>query len=213
MQYPCSIETGFADVPARLILTHSISGCEKVHVDHFARRLVGTADRHVPEDYAMPEPNRMDNAFMARAIQLSINNVQTGRGGPFGTVIVRDGNIVAEAANQVTATNDPTAHAEVVAIRQACLKLGVFELRGCILYSSCEPCPMCLGAIYWARIEKVYFGSGAADAAKVGFDDSAIYAEIQQPHAEREIPMVQMMREEALAAFRAWEQHPSKIRY
>jgi guanine deaminase len=155
----------------------------------------------------------MDKAFMARAIQLSLENVSSGRGGPFGSVIVKEGVIVAEAANQVTATNDPTAHAEVLAIRQACQRFDCFELRGCDLYTSCEPCPMCLGAIYWARISKVYFGNLAADAAKIGFDDSAIYAEITQPHAEREIPMIQMMREEALAAFRAWEQNPGKIRY
>jgi guanine deaminase len=155
----------------------------------------------------------MDKAFMARAIELSLENVRSGRGGPFGAVVVKDGNVVAEAANQVTATNDPTAHAEVLAIRQACQKLGIFELKGCDLYTSCEPCPMCLGAIYWARIDKVYFGNLAADAAKVGFDDSAIYAEITQPHAEREIPMIQTMREEALAAFRAWEENPGKILY
>ena len=155
----------------------------------------------------------MDNAFMARAIELSLENVRSGRGGPFGAVVVKDGNVVAEAANRVTARNDPTAHAEVLAIRQACQKLGIFELKGCDLYTSCEPCPMCLGAIYWARIDKVYFGNLAADAAKVGFDDSAIYAEITQPHAEREIPMIQTMREEALAAFRAWEEHPGKILY
>jgi guanine deaminase len=150
---------------------------------------------------------------MARAIQLSLENVTSGRGGPFGAVVVKDRDLIAEAANRVTATNDPTAHAEVLAIRQACQKLGCFELNGCDLYTSCEPCPMCLGAIYWARIDKVYFGGLAADAAKVGFDDSAIYAEFTQPHAEREIPMIQMMREEALAAFRAWEQHPGKIPY
>jgi tRNA(Arg) A34 adenosine deaminase TadA len=155
----------------------------------------------------------MDNAFMARAIQLSVDNVRTGRGGPFGTVIVKEGIVVAEAANQVTAANDPTAHAEVLAIRQACQRFRCFELRGCDLYTSCEPCPMCLGAIYWARIDKVYFGNLAADAAKIGFDDSAIYAEITQPPAQREIPMIQMMREEALAAFRAWVQYPGKIRY
>jgi tRNA(Arg) A34 adenosine deaminase TadA len=155
----------------------------------------------------------MDKAFMARAIQLSLENVSSGRGGPFGAVIVKEGIIVAEGANQVTEMNDPTAHAEVVAIRQACQKLRCFELRGCDLYTSCEPCPMCLGAVYWARIDRVYFGNLAADAAKIGFDDSAIYAEITQPHAEREIPMIQMMRDEALAAFRAWEQHPGKIRY
>jgi tRNA(Arg) A34 adenosine deaminase TadA len=155
----------------------------------------------------------MDNAFMARAIQLSVDNVRTGRGGPFGTVIVKEGVVVAEAANQVTAANDPTAHAEVLAIRQACQRFRCFELRGCDLYTSCEPCPMCLGAIYWARIDKVYFGNLAADAAKIGFDDSDIYAEITLPHAQREIPMIQMMREEALAAFRAWVQYPGKIRY
>jgi guanine deaminase len=155
----------------------------------------------------------MDKAFMVRAIQLSVDNVRTGRGGPFGTVIVKEGIGIAEAVNQVTATNDPTAHAEMLAIRQACQKLHSFELRGCDLYTSCEPCPMCLGAIYWARIDKVYFGNLAADAAKIGFDDSAIYAEITQPHSQREIPMIQMMREEALAAFRAWEENPGKILY
>jgi guanine deaminase len=155
----------------------------------------------------------MDRAFMARAIELSVANVRSGSGGPFGTVIVKDGVILAEAANQVTATNDPTAHAEVLAIRNACQKLRLFELKGCDLYTSCEPCPMCLGAIYWARIHRVYFGGLAGDAAKVGFDDSAIYGEITQPHAEREIPMIQMMRDEALVAFRAWEENPGKIRY
>src|SRR3979411_1350954 len=155
----------------------------------------------------------MDKTFMARAIQLSVDNVRTRSGGPFGAVIVKEGVVVAEAANQVTATNDPTAHAEMLAIRQACQRFRFFELRGCELYSSCEPCPMCLGAIYWARIGKVYFGNLAADAAKIGFDDSAIYAEITRPHAQREIPMIQMMREEALAAFRIWKQNPGKIRY
>src|SRR5229473_3294599 len=161
----------------------------------------------------MTELSHMDKAFMARAIELSVENVSSGRGGPFGSVIVKDGAVVAEAANQVTATNDPTAHAEVLAIRKACQKLRLFELKGCDLYTSCEPCPMCLGAIYWARIDKVYFGGFAGDAAKAGFDDSAIYVEITQPHSEREIPMIQMMREEALTAFRAWEQYPGKIRY
>jgi len=150
---------------------------------------------------------------MARAIQLSINNVQSGRGGPFGAVVVKDGNIVAEAANLVTATNDPTAHAEVLAIREACKKLRVFDLEGCEIYSSCEPCPMCLGAIYWARLARVYFANAAADASKVGFDDSLIYREIAQPHSQRQIRMIQLMREQALAAFRAWENKPNKIEY
>ncbi|MFZ0958377.1 MAG: nucleoside deaminase [Candidatus Sulfotelmatobacter sp.] len=154
----------------------------------------------------------MDNPFMARAIQLSVENVSAG-GGPFGAVVVKDGAIIAEGVNRVTATHDPTAHAEVSAIRAACAKLGAFELNDCDLYTSCEPCPMCLGAIYWARPAHVYFGSLAADAARVGFDDAFIYREIAQPHARREIPMIQLMREEALAAFRAWENKPNKIEY
>ena len=155
----------------------------------------------------------MDNPFMARAIQLSIENVHSGRGGPFGAVIVKDGNAIAEAANQVTATNDPTAHAEILAIRAACDQLGAFDLQGCEIYTSCEPCPMCLGAIYWARLARIYFASAAADASRIGFDDSMIYREIAQPLADRTIPMVQLMREESLAAFRAWEAKPNKIVY
>ena len=155
----------------------------------------------------------MNSPFMARAIELSIENVRSGRGGPFGAVVVKNGNILAEGANRVTATNDPTAHAEVLAIRQACQKLALFELKDCELYTSCEPCPMCLGAIYWTRLARVYYGSHATDASKAGFDDSFIYREIAQPHPQRGIPMTQMMREEALAAFRAWEQQPNKVRY
>jgi guanine deaminase len=155
----------------------------------------------------------MDNLFMARAIQLSIDNVHSGRGGPFGAVVVKDGAIIAEGANQVTSMNDPTAHAEVLAIREACRKLGVFDLEGCEIYSSCEPCPMCLGAIYWARLTRIYFSIAAADASKIGFDDSLIYRELAQPHSQRKIPMIQMMREVALAAFRAWEDKPNKIAY
>jgi guanine deaminase len=155
----------------------------------------------------------MDNPFMARAIQLSIENVHSGRGGPFGAVIVQDGNIIAEGANQVTSTNDPTAHAEMLAIRAACVKLGIFELRGCELYTSCEPCPMCLGAIYWARLARIFFANAAADASSVGFDDSLIYREIPLPLAQRAIPMTQMMREQALAAFHAWQEKPNKIVY
>ena len=155
----------------------------------------------------------MDNPFMARAIQLSIDNVRSGRGGPFGAVVVRDGNIIAEGANQVTSTNDPTAHAEMVAIREACGKLGAFELEACEIYTSCEPCPMCLGAIYWARLSRVYFANADADASRVGFDDSLIYRELALPYSQRKIPMVQLMREEALAAFRAWENQSNKIEY
>ena len=150
---------------------------------------------------------------MARAIQLSIDNVYSGRGGPFGAVIVKDGSIIAEGANQVTSTNDPTAHAEMVAIREACRKLAAFDLEACEIYTSCEPCPMCLGAIYWARLSRVYFASADADASRAGFDDSLIYREIALPYSQRKIPMIQMMREEALAAFRAWENNSNKIEY
>ncbi len=155
----------------------------------------------------------MSDTFMARAIQLSIENVRTGRGGPFGAVVAKGGEIIAEGANSVTATNDPTAHAEIIAIREACKKLGAFELIGCEIYTSCEPCPMCLGAIYWARLDRVYFGNTAADAANAGFDDSLIYSEIPQPHSQRKIPMVPMMREEALEGFRTWEKQVNKVLY
>jgi guanine deaminase len=157
-------------------------------------------------------PN-MNSVFMARAIELSIQNVKSGLGGPFGTVIVKAGTIVAEAANRVTSTNDPTAHAEVLAIRQACVKFGVFDLADCELYTSCEPCPMCFGAIYWARIPRFYFGNSAADAAKIGFDDSFIYDELHRALAERRVEAVQIMRDEAQAGFRTWAEKPDKIEY
>jgi len=150
---------------------------------------------------------------MARAIALSIENVRSGRGGPFGAVVVKDGEIIAEGLNQVTSTNDPTAHAEIIAIREACKKLSNFELKECDLYTSCEPCPMCLGAIYWARPARVYFGNTAEDAAKVGFDDSLIYHETAKPHSQRQIPMIQLMREQALEAFRAWQEKGDKTPY
>jgi tRNA(Arg) A34 adenosine deaminase TadA len=150
---------------------------------------------------------------MARAIQLSIEGVQSGHGGPFGAVIVKSEKIIAEGMNQVTSINDPTAHAEVQAIRLACQKLGHFELKDCQLYTSCEPCPMCLGAIYWARISRIYFANTADDAASIGFDDSFIYSELKEIHSQRRIPAIQMMREEALAGFRAWMDKPGRIHY
>ena len=151
--------------------------------------------------------------FMARAIELSIENVQSGRGGPFGAVIVREGRIVAEGVNGVTLRNDPTAHAEVSAIRDACQKLGVFDLAGCEIYSSCEPCPMCLGAIYWARLDRIYYAGTAEDASRAGFDDAFIYGEFRRAAGERKIPMHSMMRTEAQAAFRAWEERDGKTPY
>jgi guanine deaminase len=155
----------------------------------------------------------MVNAFMARAIQLSIENVRKDCGGPFGAVIARGPEIIAEGTNRVTATNDPTAHAEIVAIRLACQKLCTFELKDCEIYSSCEPCPMCLGAIYWTRLACVYFAGLATDASKAGFDDSLIYDEIGHPRGHRKIPMIPLMREQALEAFRLWATKPDKISY
>ncbi|HKW87227.1 MAG TPA: nucleoside deaminase [Candidatus Acidoferrales bacterium] len=151
--------------------------------------------------------------FMQRAISLAIESVREGKGGPFAALVVKDGEILAEGTNQVTSTNDPTAHAEMLAIREACRKLGHFELKGCEIYTTCEPCPMCLGAIYWARPERVYFGGTAADATKIGFDDSLIYRQIRAPVSRRRIPMIRLMREQALEAFRVWENQKDKIPY
>ena len=154
----------------------------------------------------------MNNKFMIRAIELSIDNVDKG-GGPFGCVIVKDEKIVAEGVNKVTTLNDPTAHGEIVAIRDACKKLNVFNLKGSELYSSCEPCPMCLSAIYWARIDKIYYANTREDAQKIDFDDSSIYSELKKNIQERKIPMVQMMRNEALKAFDLWDKKTDKVKY
>ena len=150
---------------------------------------------------------------MRRAIELSIENVRSGKGGPFAALVVKDGEILATGTNLVTSGCDPTAHAEVVAIREACRKLREFQLAGCEIYTTCEPCPMCLGAIYWARPARVYFANTASDAAAIGFDDSFIYQQLGVALAERAIPMVQLMREEALAAFQEWERKSDRIRY
>ncbi len=150
---------------------------------------------------------------MQRAIELSLENVRSGAGGPFAAVVVKDGAVIGTGTNQVTSALDPTAHAEIVAIRGACRALKSFQLGGCELYTTCEPCPMCMGAIYWARLAKVYYANTRADAAKIGFDDSLIYDELALPIEARKIAMVQIMRDPALAAFREWEQSQSKIQY
>lgn len=150
---------------------------------------------------------------MQMAIRLSEQNVEKGLGGPFGAVVVRDGKVIARSANKVTASNDPTAHAEVSAIRIACRKLGTFDLSGCVIYTSCEPCPMCLGAIYWSRIETIYYANTQADAARIGFDDQFIYEELARPVDARKLPVIQMMRPQALAAFTMWDQSPLKTAY
>jgi len=151
--------------------------------------------------------------FMQRAIELSETGMQGGKGGPFGCVIVKDGKIVGEGYNQVTSTNDPTAHAEVVAIRDACKNLNTFQLDGCEVYTSCEPCPMCLGAIYWARPAMIYYANTRDDAAAIGFDDSFIYDEITIDLNHRKIPMLPLGRQHALKIFEAWGNKTDKTAY
>ena len=151
--------------------------------------------------------------FMRRAIELSHEMMAAGKGGPFGAVIVKDGAILAEGHNMVISNNDPTAHAEVSAIREACRKLETFKLEGCEIYTSCEPCPMCLSAIYWARIERIYFANTRADAARIGFDDDFLYREVAIPLERRAIPTEQLLAEEGRSAFDLWHAKPDKIQY
>ena len=151
--------------------------------------------------------------FMREAIRLSVENVKSGAGGPFGAVVVKEGKVIARGTNRVTSMNDPTAHAEVIAIREACKVLNSFQLTGCEIYTTCEPCPMCLGAIYWARPERVYFANTKTDAAAIGFDDSFIYDELPRPFGERKLPMIPLLREEAIGAFEAWGKSEKKVEY
>ncbi len=163
----------------------------------------------------MPLEATQDTAagFMRMAIELATENVRSGAGGPFGAVIVCDRKVVATGVNCVTATNDPTAHAEVSAIRAACKQLNSFELRGCVIYSSCEPCPMCLTAVLWARLDALYFASTAADAAEAGFDDSHFYSQVAKPFAERELPAQNLLREAGRQSFDAWREYAEKVEY
>jgi tRNA(Arg) A34 adenosine deaminase TadA len=158
-------------------------------------------------------PGQPNPEFLRRAIALATQNVAEARGGPFGAVIVRAGKIVGEGANSVTATNDPTAHAEVNAIRAAAKTLGTFTLAGCELYTSCEPCPMCLAAAYWARLDAVYYGASAADAARAGFDDAFLYGEFRKNSNQRKLRSMQLLSDEAWASFAAWIASPNKIEY
>lgn len=151
--------------------------------------------------------------FLRRAIALAIQNVDSGAGGPFAAVVVRDGKIVGEGVNTVTATHDPTAHGEVNAIRAACRAMGTFTLAGCELYTSCQPCPMCLAACYWARLDAIYYGSSAADAARAGFDDAFLYDEFRKDQPARSLPAVQLPCNEACSAFGAWIASTNKIAY
>jgi guanine deaminase len=188
----------------------SIERCANPRVAHFGERALRFA-RGAGKLKCMSD-NAANPELMKRAIAIAMENVRNG-GGPFGTVIARDTSIVAEGVNRVTATNDPTAHAEIVAIRTACAKLAAFQLDGCDLYTTCEPCPMCLGAIYWARPARVFYASSAGDAAAAGFDDKFIYDELYLPFAAREIPMTQLMREESLLIFTAWKKSENKTEY
>ena len=150
---------------------------------------------------------------MQRAIELSLKNVRSGLGGPFAALVVRGETVAATGTNQVTQSNDPTAHAEIVAIRGACQSIGDFQLSDCDLYTTCEPCPMCMGAIYWARLARVYYANTRDDAAHIGFDDSFIYDQLVLPLDERKIPMIPLMREQALTAFDEWERSQTKVKY
>ena len=158
------------------------------------------------------EFSQQDREFMQMAIDLSVDNVANG-GGPFGAVIVRNGEVVATGTNRVTANNDPTAHAEVSAIRAACAKEQNFKLDGCTCYTSCEPCPMCLSALYWAGVSRIVYGNTKEDAKAIDFDDSFIYDEIAKPYAKRAIPIINIMREEAISAFKMWEKSEDKVEY
>ncbi|MDR3737553.1 MAG: nucleoside deaminase [Terracidiphilus sp.] len=165
------------------------------------------------EDEVRVKKGEPNPEFLRRAIALATENVALGKGGPFGAVIVRDGKIVGEGANSVTTTCDPTAHGEVNAIRAACRALGTFVLEGCQLYTSCEPCPMCLAAAYWSRVDAVYFGASQADAARAGFDDAFLYGEMRREIPERKLRAEQLLADEACASFDAWLASPNKIEY
>ena len=153
-----------------------------------------------------------DKAFMRQAIRLATESVENG-GGPFGAVIVKDGEVVAACSNRVTLDCDPTAHAEVSAIRQACRRLGTFDLSGCVVYTSCEPCPMCLGALYWAHLDRIYYANTREDAGRIGFDDDFIYKELEKPLEDRATPIIPLLHDEALQTFVAWEQKEDKTEY
>lgn len=155
----------------------------------------------------------MADPFMQQAIELALQNVRAGEGGPFSALVVRGDTVIAEGSNRVTTSYDPTAHAEIIAIRTACEKLGVFHLDGCDLYTTCEPCPMCMGAIYWAHLDRVFYASTREDAAAAGFDDAYIYEELRKPPRARSMPMIQSMRDEGYQVFEAWMESDTKVPY
>ncbi len=182
--------------------------------NNFNKKFLDEAAKNMEEKNLEPISNNNDHKhFMSEAVNAAIKGMLNNEGGPFGCVIVKDGKIVGKGNNKVTSTNDPTAHAEVTAIRDACKNLGSFQLDDCVIYTSCEPCPMCLGAIYWARPKKVYYGSNQADAANIGFDDQFIYDEIPLPYEKRSIPFQQYGRDIALKPFQLWSKKEDKTEY
>lgn len=176
----------------------------------FNKKFLDEAAKAHKNNESMP---KTDQEFMSEAVKAALKGMNNDEGGPFGCIIVKDGEIIGRGNNKVTSTNDPTAHAEITAIRDACKNLNDFQLEDCIIYASCEPCPMCLGAIYWARPKKVYFGSNQQDAADIGFDDEFIYKEIPLPYKERSIPFEQCARDIALEPFKKWSEKEDKIEY
>ena len=179
--------------------------------NQFNKKFLDEASEWMTNEEHQNAPSHAE--FMDKAIKKAIAGVLNNEGGPFGCVIIKEGKIIGSGNNRVTSTNDPTAHAEIIAIREACKNLNSFQLEDCILYSSCEPCPMCLGAIYWARPKKVYYACSKADAAKIGFDDAFIYKELNLDNHKRSIPFEQIDRKKALNAFKAWEDKEDKIEY
>jgi len=180
--------------------------------NNFNKKFIDEANKAL-EKNEFDEPIALTQDFMEEAIKIAIQGIEKNEGGPFGCVIVKDGKIIGKGNNKVTSTNDPTAHAEIIAIRNACNSLNSFQLTGCIIYTSCEPCPMCLGAIYWARPDKVYFGCTKKDAANINFDDAFIYEELPLPNNKKSIPFEQVNRKEALKAFEIWKEKEDKIPY
>ena len=182
--------------------------------NNFNKKFIDEADKAINDQHFDLIKNEDKHAqFMQQAIKLALAGVQNNEGGPFGCIVVKDNKIIGKGNNKVTSTNDPTAHAEIVAIKDACNYLNSFQLEGCTIYTSCEPCPMCLGAIYWARPDEVYFASNKTDAAKVGFDDAFIYKEIDLDYSKRSIKFIQKNRKEALEAFKLWEEKEDKTAY
>lgn len=181
--------------------------------NNFNKKFLDEASKALSDQENSTPDKDIHKKFMMEAVETAIRGMENNEGGPFGCIIVKDGKIVGRGNNKVTSTNDPTAHAEITAIRDACKNLNSFQLDGCTVYTSCEPCPMCLGAIYWARPEKVFFGSNKKDAAEVGFDDDFIYKEIELDFDKRSIPFEQISRKEALKAFLKWKEKEDKTAY